>query len=123
MSKIDIYNKVKKENEGAIEDLHLSLKRDKNGNPDSNNDKGCFRFYNKQVWDTDMKIYIHSCYGYYGSSSAYRISSPVIKKYILDVLNNKSKEIIEEAINNLQKDIEKTRLDCLDEAKSILESL
>ena len=123
MGKIDTYNKVKKENESAISDLHLSLKRDRKGMLDSNNDKGCFRFYDRQVWDTDMKIYIHSSYGYYGSSSAYSISSPVIKQHILSVLNSKSKEIVEEAISNMQKDIEKARLDCLDEARNILESM
>ena len=101
----------------------MALQRDKNGKPDSSNDKGCFRFYDREVWDTDMKIFIHSCYGYYGSSSAYSVGSPIIKQYVIDVLNKRSKEIVEEAIANMEIDIEAARRNCLDEAKAILETL
>ena len=121
MSKIDVYNKVKSENTKAIEKLHLSLGRNGKGEPDHRNDKGTFRFYDHQIWDTDMKISIHSCYGYYGSSSAYSVGSPIIKKYILEVLNKKSTEIVEDAIKIMEEDIEKARLNCIEEAKQILE--
>jgi len=123
MSKIDVYNKVKSENTKAIEKLHLSLGRNGKGEPDHRNDKGTFRFYDRQIWDIDMKISIHSCYGYYGSSSAYSVGSPIIKNYVLKVLNNKSKEIVEEAIKLMEIDIEKARIDCIEEAKQILENV
>lgn len=120
MSKIDEYNKIKNENQYTIEQLHLSLKRDRKGNPDSSNDKGCIRFYDRQIWDTDMKIFIHSCYGYYGSSSAYSISSPTIKSYLLASLNKNHQLIVEDAIRMLQDDIEKARKKAEDEAKEVL---
>jgi len=37
------------------------------------------------------------------------------------VLNKKSKEIIEDAIKRMEEDIEKARLNCVEEAKQILE--
>jgi hypothetical protein len=123
MSKIDVYNKIKSENTKSIENLHLSLQRNSKGELDPHNDKGCFRFYDRQIWDTDMKFFIHSCYGYYGSSSAYSIGNPIIKKYILEILNKNSKEIVEETIKRMEEDIEKARLDCIEEAKQILESV
>jgi hypothetical protein len=123
MSNIDVYNAIKTENKHAIGRLNLALQRTEEGVPNLNNDKGCFRFYDSKVWDSDMRIFIHSCYGYYGSSSAYSIESPTIKKYVIDVLNKKSKEIVEEAIKNLEADIEKARLACVEEAKKILETV
>jgi len=121
MSKIDEYNKIKNDNQNAIEKLHLSLGRDGKGVPDSNNDKGCIRFYDQNIWDTDMKISIHSCYGYYGSSSAYSIGNPTIKSYLLRSLNKNHQLIVEDTIKMLQDDIEKARKSAEKEAQEILE--
>ena len=121
MSKIDTYQKVKNNNGKAIGDLRLSLRRNRKGEPDTHhNDKGCFRFYDHKIWDSDMPIIIHSCHGYYGSSSAYAIGDSIIKQYILQSLNKNHQLIVEDAIEMMKEDIEKARLDAENEAKEVL---
>lgn len=121
MSKIDIYNKIKQENTSSIQQLRYVMQQKSDGTPDPHNDKGYMRFYENKVWDTDMKIFCHASYGYYGSSSGYAVGGENIQKYILQVLNGMDMAIINKAIELMQKDVEKARLESIDEAKAILE--
>ena len=124
MSKIDAYNEIKRKNQYAISQLHESQQRKADGSGrNHNNDKGMLKFYDRQVWDSDMKIFIHGCYGYYGSSSAYNISSDTIKQYLIKVLNEKEGEIVNRAIELLDEDIEKARLAAENEAKEVLKAV
>lgn len=124
MSKIDIYNNIKQQNSKAIEQLHLSLGRNTEGTADDrHNDKGHLTFYDSKCWDSDMKIFIHACYGYYGSSSCYAVSSPTIKDYLLKSLNKNNKLIVDDAIKLLGDDIEKARRNAKDEANEVLDQI
>ena len=121
MSKIDEYNKIKFENSNAIKQLHLTQRRTEDGKPNNNNDKGRCSFYDRQLWDTDMKIFIHAAYDYYGSSSAYSVSGDVVKEYLLKALNQYERTIVDNAIELLKYDIEKARLEAENEAKEVLQ--
>lgn len=122
MSKIDEYNEIKFKNSNAIKQLHLTQRRTEDGksNNDSN-DKGRCKFYDHQIWDSDMKIYIHAAYGYYGSSSAYSVRGDVVKKYLLKAINQYERTIVDKAIELLKYDIEKARLEAENEAKEVLQ--
>jgi len=121
MSKIDTYNKIKQENANSIQQLRYVMQQKADGTLDPYNDKGYMHFYDRKVWDTDMKIFCHASYGYYGSSSGYAVGGENIQKYILQVLNGMEMTIINKAIELMQNDIEKARLESVDEAKAILE--
>jgi hypothetical protein len=120
MSKIDDYNKIRNQNEHDIGNLQEVLKNHRDGTPNPHNDKGYMAFHDHAVWDSDMKVFIHASYGYYGSSSVYDVGGENIKKYLLKVLNSKGEEIIKEAIELMRKDIETAKKACVDEAKAIL---
>ena len=121
MSNIDTYNKIKQENTNSIQQLRYVMQQKADGTPDPYNDKGYMTFCDSKIWDTDMKISCHASYGYYGSSSEYEVGGENIKKYILQVLNSMKSTIINKSIELMQNDTEKARLECVEEAKAILE--
>ena len=121
MSKIDTYNKIKQENTNAIRNLRYVMRQKADGTSDPYNDKGRMNFYDNKIWDTDMKIFCHASYGYYGDSSAHAVGGENIQEYILKVLNSMESTIINKTIELMQNDIEKARLESIDEAKAILE--
>lgn len=123
MSKIDNYNLIRDRNQNSIRELNQVLQNRPDGTPNPNNDKGQATFYDQQIWDSDVRLYLHMSYGFYGSSSGYSVGDENIKKYILNVLNSKTKSIISEVIELMKKDIEKAKRECKSEAEEILKSL
>lgn len=123
MSKIDIYHDINNRNTNSIIDLRHIMRQKEDGTYDVYNDKGGMNFYNKAIWESDIKFYCHASYGFYGSSSGYAVGGENIQKYFLQALNSMKETIIKKAIELMQKDIEEARINCIDEAKAILEKI
>lgn len=123
MGKIDIYNEIKKENEFDIGLLTKALGNKQDGTPDPAIDKASIVFSNKAIWKSDIRLFLHISYGFYGSSSGYSAVSDNIEDYILKVLNLRSNNIINEAIEMMEHDIEISKHECKTEAEEILKDL
>ena len=121
MSKIDEYKKIRELNRQDIENLNqaMGLKPDGSG-PDPKNDKGEIIFCGDPIWSTDLWIYMHASYGYYGSSDGYHATSPNMKNYILRVLDNMKVDIAKQAQELMLQDIEAARKAAEDEAREVL---
>lgn len=123
MSKIDDYKKISAQNGRDIGALNEALGNHSDGTPNSRNDKNRVNFYSKSLWDTDLPLFLHMSYGYYGSSSGYSVGGGNIQTYIEKALNIKAKEIVKIAIGLMEDDISKAREKSRAEAEEILRKL
>lgn len=123
MSKIDDYKKISALNGRDIGDLNEALGNHSDGTPNSNNDKHHIRFNDKRIWDSDLPLFLHMSYGYYGSSSGYSVGGGNIQGYIEKALNIKAAEIVKTAIDLMEIDILKARKASKAEAEEILRKL
>jgi hypothetical protein len=58
--------------------------------------------------------------GFYGNSGCTYEATPRLAKYLKIVINKRMEELVEEAIKLSQSEVEKTRVDAEEEAKSVL---
>lgn len=120
MARIDEYNKIKATNTNAIKNLRHALKQNVDGSPEQNNDKGLLRAYDRMIWDSDMPVYLHASYGYYGSSSGYSAGDRVLGEYLIRAINVYMCMISEKAIKLMENDIELARKAAESEALAVL---
>lgn len=90
---------------------------------DHRNDKYLIGFYNHSIWDSDIPVYFHASYGYYGDSSGYTACCPEMQEYLLRALNHYEGEIINYMIEQAEKDKNDALLACKQEAESILKQI
>lgn len=121
MSKIDDYKSIKNRNQLDISHLNEVLRLKSDGSATNPyNDKGLMRFCDKKIWNTDVALYVHASYGYYGSSSVHSACSPNLSGYILRALNGMTQKIIEKTQELLAADIELARRAAEEEAMEVL---
>lgn len=121
MNKIDEYLKIKELNTRDIENLNQVMRLKPDGSDvDAHNDKGNISFNNRKIWESDIGLYLHTSYGFYGSSDCYSAASENMAKYLLRALNSMSNDIAIEMQELLAADIEKARKAAEAEAREVL---
>ena len=123
MSKIGKYREQSKITNKIIVDLNKAQGFNAIGNKDPNNDKHTFGFYKHQIWDSDIPVWLHASYGYYGSSDGYSACSPELQSYLIKALNHYKTDIINYIVEAVKHDEHKTLLECKSEAEQILKEI
>jgi hypothetical protein len=123
MSKIEKYREQSRIKNKIIVELNKAQGFNAIGNKDPNNDKHSIGFYNHQIWDSDLPVWFHASYGYYGSSSGYSACSPELQPYLIKALDHYKYDIIRYIMEAVRRDEQKALLDCKDEAEKILKEI
>ena len=113
MTKHEAYLKQKPITKGVIGSINLALHRSVKGDYNSQNDKAEFRF---TLDDKSLEL----GYGYYGSSSYYRTGNESTTAYIQRACNEMKAMIGDKAIQLAEDDLEKLRLEAVEEATLVL---
>lgn len=103
--------------------VKLSLAQHTDGTRNHSNDKASFSFrFNglANVQFAPIKLWLDMTYGYYGSSSAYSITSEEVGAYIARACNALSDDIARKTIELAQQDLDKAQEEARDEALSVL---
>ena len=120
MSKIDEYREQCKITKDIIDKLKSAQGLKNDGTKDPNNDKHNIGFYHNKIWDSDINIWFHASFGYYGSSNGYSACSPELKHYLIKALDYYQTDIIDYVIEAAERDKHLALLDCKKEAEEIL---
>ena len=123
MSKIEKYREQDRITTKIIVDLNKAQGLTAIGKNDPNNDKHGIGFYKHQIWDTDIPIWFHATYGYYGSSDGYTACSPELRPYLIGALNHYKMDIVNFIVEQLERDKNKALYECKEEAESILRQI
>lgn len=123
MSKIDEYREQCKITKDIIDKLKSAQGLKNDGTKDPNNYKHNIGFYNNKIWDSDIPLWFHASYGYYGSASSYSACSPELQPYLIKALNHYKTEIINYIMEQVEHDKRLALLDCKEEAEKILEEI
>ena len=120
MSKIHKYREQSNITNNIISNLKKAQGLKDDGTKDPNNDKYNIDFHKNRIWDTDIPIWFHASYGYYGSSSGYSACSPELQPYLIKALNHYKTDIINYIMEAVEHDKHIALLDCKEEAEKIL---
>lgn len=123
MSKIEKYREQSRVATKIIADLNKAQGFNAIGNKDPNNDKHTIGFYKHQIWDSDIPVWFHASYGYYGSSSGYSACSPELQPYLIKALDHYKTDIINYIMEAVEHDKHKALLECKSEAEQILKEI
>ena len=120
MSKIEEYREQSKLTNKITINLNHAQGLSNIGKPDPNNDKHSIGFYKNKIWDTDIPLWFHASFGYYGSSDCYTACIPEMQPYLTKALNHYKKDIINYIIEQAEHDQHMALLHCNEEAEQIL---
>ena len=123
MTKIEKYRDQSNITNKIIVNLNKAQGFNAIGNEDLNNDKHSISFHKHQIWDTDIPIWFHASYGYYGSSASYSACSPELQPYLIKALNHYKTDIINYIMEQVERDKHLALLDCKEEAEKILKEI
>lgn len=123
MTKIEKYREQSNVAAKIIVNLNHAQGLNAAGIKDPNNDKHSFEFYDHHIWDSDIPVWLHASYGYYGSSSGYSACSPELRPYLIKALNHYKVDIINYIVQEVERDKNKALLDCKTEAELILKEI
>lgn len=123
MSNIEKYREQGRITTKITVDLNKAQGLNAIGNKDPNNDKHDIGFYNHQIWDSDIPVWFHASYGYYGSSDGYTACSPELQPYLIKALNHYKMDIVNFIIERLEHDKNKALYECKEEAEGILREI
>lgn len=120
MSNIEKYREQDRITTKITVDLNKAQGLTAIGKKDPNNDKHNIGFYKHQIWDSDIPIWLHASYGYYGSSDGYTACSPELQPYLIKALNHYKMDIMNYIVEEVERDKHKALLECKEEAEKIL---
>jgi hypothetical protein len=123
MTKIERYKELDRIADKVIVNLRQAQGLNATGHKDINNDKHSFNFYDRSVWDSDIPIWFHASYGYYGSSSGYTACSPELKPYLIKALNHFKGDIVNYIMEEVKRDKYNALIECKEEAERILDEI
>jgi hypothetical protein len=123
MSKIEKYREQNRIATKITVDLNKSQGLTAIGKKDPNNDKHDIRFSKHQIWDSDIPVWLHASYGYYGSSDGYTACSPELQPYLTKALNHYKMDIVNFIVEQLEHDKNRALYECKEEAESILREI
>lgn len=123
MTKIEKYREQSKIANKIIVDLNKAQGFNAIGNKDPNNDKHTFGFYKHKIWDSDIPVWLHASYGYYGRSDGYSACSSELQPYLIKALDHYKTDIINYIMEAVEHDKHKALLDCKAEAEQILKEI
>ena len=123
MTKIEKYREQSNIATKIIVNLNKAQGFNAIGNKDSNNDKAHIKFCKDKIWDSDIPIWFHASYGYYGSSDGYNACPPELQPYLIKALNHYKTDIINYVMEAVEHDKHMALLDCKEEAEKILKEI
>jgi hypothetical protein len=123
MSKIEKYREQDRIATKITVDLNKAQGLTAIGKKDPNNDKHGIGFYKHQIWDSDIPVWFHATYGYYGSSDGYSASSPELQPYLIKALNHYKNDIVDYIMDQVEHDKHKALMECKEEAEGILREI
>lgn len=124
MSKIEKYREQSNVTAKIIANLNYAQGLNAIGTQkDPNNNKHNISFNKHQIWDSDIPVWRHASYGYYGSSSGYSACSPELQSYLIKALDHYKADIINYIMEAVEHDKHKALLDCKSEAEQILKEI
>jgi hypothetical protein len=123
MSNIEKYREQDRISTKITVDLNKAQGLTAIGQKDPNNDKHDIGFYKHKIWDSDIPVWLHASYGYYGSSDGYTACSPELQPYLIKALNHYKMDIVNFIIEQLEHDKNKALYVCKEEAESILKKI
>lgn len=123
MSNIEKYKAQDKITTKITVDLNKAQGFNAIGQKDPNNDKHSIGFYKHQIWDTDIPVWFHASYGYYGSSAGYTACSEELQPYLIKALNHYKMDIVNFILEQVQHDKHKALIVCKEEAEKILKDI
>ena len=123
MTKIEKYREQSNIATKIIVNLNKAQGFNAIGNKDPNNDKAHIKFCKNKIWDTDIPIWFHASYGYYGSSDGYNACPPELQPYLIKALNHYKTDIINYVMEAVEHDKYMALLDCKEEAEKILKEI
>lgn len=115
-SKIEKYKHQKNEHEMFVSGVVCALNLDSN----EARDKFSLELSSSSWNDNGEKMYLVGYSGFYGSSDCSSRTTERMGLYFKKVVNSRMKEIMDEAIKLSSRDLEKTRLEAVDEANMVL---
>ena len=123
MSNIEKYKEQSRITDKIIVNMNKAQGFNAIGNRDANNDKHDICFHKSKIWDTDIPIWFHASYGYYGSSDGYTACSSELQPYLIKALNHYKMDIVNYIIEQAQHDKHKALMACKEEAEKILKDI
>ena len=123
MTKIEKYREQSNITTKIVENLNKAQGFNAIGNEDPNNDKHNIGFNKNKIWDTDIPIWFHASYGYYGNSNGYSACFPEMHPYLIKALDHYKIDIINYVMELAKQDKQKALLDCKEEAEDILKEI
>ena len=123
MTKIEKYREQSNIATKIIANLNKAQGFNAIGNEDPNNDKNHIGFHEHQIWNSDIPIWFHASYGYYGSSDGYSACSSELQPYLIKALDHYKTDIINYIMEAVEHDRHEPLLDCMAEAEQILKEI
>ena len=123
MSNIEKYKEQSRITDKIIVNMNKAQGFNAIGAKDPNNDKHSIGFYKHQIWDSDIPLWFHASYGYYGSSIGYTACSPELQPYLIKALNHYKMDIVNYIVEQVQHDKHKALMACKEEAEKILRDI
>jgi hypothetical protein len=120
MTKIEKYREQDRIASKITVDLNKAQGLTAIGKIDQTNDKHNINFYNHKIWDSDIPVWLHASYGYYGSSDGYSACSEELNPYLVKALNHYKMDIVNYIIGEVERDKHTALIDCKEEAEKIL---
>ena len=123
MTKIEKYREQSNITNNIISNLKKAQGLKDDGTKDPNNDKHNIAFHKNRIWDSDIPVWLHASYGYYGRSDGYSACSSELQPYLIKALDHYKTDIINYIMEAVEHDRHKALLDCKAEAEQILKEI
>lgn len=123
MSNIEKYKEQCRITDKIIVNINYAKGLTATGVEDPRNDKYRICFGNSQTWDSDIPVWLHASYGYYGSSSGYTACSEELQPYLIKALNHYKMDIMNYIVEQVEHDKHKALMECKEEAERILSEI
>jgi hypothetical protein len=123
MSKIEKYREQSELTHKIICNLRYAQGLDSAGEKDPRNDKDVIDFHHHSIWDSDIPVWFHASYGYYGNSSGYSACFSEMQPYLIKALNHYKEDIVRYMMEQAEHDEHMALLKCKEEAEKILEEI
>ena len=123
MSNIEKYKDQCRITDKIIVNMNYAKGLTATGVEDPRNDKGDICFSDRQIWDSDIPLWFHASYGYYGSSSGYSACPSELQPYLIKALKHYRMDIVNYIVELAKQDKQKALMVCKEEAEKILKDI
>lgn len=123
MSNIEKYKEQSRITDKILVNINYAKGLTVTGVEDPRNDKHRICFGNRETWDSDIPVWLHASYGYYGNSDGYTACSPELQPYLIKALNHYKMDIMNYIVELAKQDKQNALIVCKEEAEKILQDI